>query len=284
MNSVPQYGDRGKSAWPLQGRRVVLGVSGGVATYKVVEFVRLLVREYARVQVVMTDNATRFVSPLTFQAVSGNSVFTELFSLQQDAEIGHIRVAEDADLFVVAPATANTLAGIAAGTANNPVTAVALATQAPTLLAPSMNSNMWTNAATQRNMSQLRGRQNVFTVGPEDGFLACKWVGLGRLAEPVQILEAAARILTPSDLEGLHIVVTAGPTHERLDPVRFLTNRSSGKMGYALAHAAVRRGASVSLVSGPTALSPPSGVQYVPVQTAQEMRDAVFRAMPGQIS
>jgi phosphopantothenoylcysteine decarboxylase/phosphopantothenate--cysteine ligase len=266
------------AANPLAGKRIVLGVAGGIAAYKAVELLRLLVKAGATVQVVMTDKARAFVGPLTFQALSGRPVFSDLFSLTQESEIGHIEAADAADLIIIAPATATTMARMAAGLANDALTAVVLATTAPVLLAPSMNVNMWNDPITQRNVRQLVELGGMRTVGPGSGFLACQWIGPGRLAEPADIIEAASRVLTEPDLRGRRIVVSAGPTREALDPVRFLSNRSSGRMGYAIALAAARRGAEVTLVSGPTSLEPPLGVELERVTTAAEMGEAVARA------
>ncbi len=263
---------------PLHGKHIILGVSGGIAAYKAVELLRLFSKAGAEVQVVMTARATEFVGALTFQALSGRAVFTDMFSLTQESEIGHIQVADNADLVVIAPATANTIARLSAGFADDPLTAVCLATKAPVLLAPSMNVNMWSNPITQANVDRLARVAGMHVVGPGSGFLACRWTGPGRLAEPPDIAEAAARILTADDLAGKRLVVSAGPTQEDLDPVRFLSNRSSGRMGFALALAAARRGADVTLVTGPVALTPPLGVTVIEARSAQQMCDAVVDA------
>lgn len=268
-------------AHPLRGRTVVVAVGGGIAAYKAVELVRLLTRADAHVRVVMTPRAREFVGPLTFQALSGRPVMTDLFDLTQESEIGHIQVADRADLVIVAPATANVLARMAAGMADCPVTAVVLATRAPVLVAPSMNVNMWQNRITQANVRRLVEVAGMHVVGPDAGFLACRWTGPGRLAEPADIVEAAAHLLTPRDLAGRRVVVTAGPTHEAIDPVRFVGNRSSGRMGYAVARAAARRGAAVQLVSGPTALEAPLGVERALVQSARAMAAATEAAAAG---
>jgi len=265
-----------KTSNPLTGAKVVVGIGGGIAAYKAVELVRMLTKVDASTRAVMTSSATEVVGELTLQALTGQSVFTNLFDLSQESEIGHIEVADQADLIIVAPASANLIARMAAGMANDALTAVLLATRAPILIAPSMNVNMWQNPLTQRNVRQLIDVRGVHVVGPGDGFLACRWTGPGRLAEPVDILEAACRVLTRQDLAGVRIVVSAGPTRERLDPVRFLGNRSSGKMGYALATAAARRGAEVTIVSGPVALEQPPGIEVVRVQSAREMKTAIF--------
>ncbi len=261
-------------AYPLRGRSVVVAVGGGIAAYKAVELVRLLTKAEAEVRVVMTPRASEFVGPLTFQALSGRPVMTDLFDLTQESEIGHIQVADRAGLIIVAPATASLLARMAAGMADCPVSAVVLATRAPVLVAPSMNVNMWQNPLTQANVRRLIDVAGVQLVGPDAGFLACRWTGPGRLAEPADIVEAAAHVLTARDLAGMKVVVTAGPTWEPVDPVRFVGNRSSGRMGYAVARAAARRGAAVRLVSGPTAIDAPLGVDRDQVESARAMAQA----------
>jgi len=265
---------------PLSGRRIVVAVCGGIAAYKSAVLVRELVRKGAEVNVVMTQAARRFVGEMTFQALSGNRVFTELFDLGQEAEIGHIGVADRAELVIVAPATANTLARLAAGMADDAVSAVALATRAPLLLAPAMNVNMWENPITQRNVEALVRLRGAALVGPDAGFLACRWVGPGRMAEPEDIAFAAERMLSVADFGGRRVLITAGPTREAIDPVRFLSNRSTGRMGFALARAAVLRGADVDLVAGPTSLEPPPGVSLHSVKSAAEMREVVLARYP----
>lgn len=255
----------------------MLGVGGGIAAYKSVELLRALVKAGAQVQVAMTQGAQRFVTALTFQTLSAQPVFTDMFDNQQDADIGHIRVADGASLIVIAPATANLMARLAAGNANDPVTAAVLAATCPVLLAPAMNVNMWNAPATRANVSTLAAR-GMYLVGPEQGFLACKWIGQGRLSEPGDIVEAAAQLLTPQDFKDKHVVVSAGGTEEALDPVRFLGNRSTGKMGYALAKAAVRRGARVTLIAGPGCLPVPGGADHVGVRSAAQMCDAILAA------
>lgn len=268
-------------AQPFAHKTVVVGVCGGIAAYKSVELVRLLTKAGATVQVVMTDRARHFVGELTFQALTGRPVFTDLFDLTQESEIGHIQLADGADLVIVAPATANAMARMAAGMADDILTSVTLATRAPVLLAPSMNVNMWEHPLTRANVERLESVAGVALVGPGAGFLACRWIGPGRMAEPGEIVEAAARLLTENDLAGTTVVVTAGPTHEAVDPVRFLSNRSSGKMGFAVARAAIRRGARVRLVSGPVHLEPPAGADFVPVTDARSMARAVAAAADG---
>lgn len=262
-------------ATPLAGAEIVVAVGGGIAAYKACELVRLLTKAGALVTVVMTRRAQKFVGALTFQALSGRAVMTELVDPGQEHDIGHIRVADRADLMIVAPATANLIARLAAGMADDAVTAVALATRAPLLLAPSMNVNMWANPLTAANVRRLIDVAGAHVVGPGDGFLACRWTGPGRLAEPADIVTAAARLRTAPDLAGRRIVITAGPTHEPIDPVRYLGNRSSGKMGYALAAAALQRGAAVTLIAGPTALPDPVGVEVVHVEDARAMARAL---------
>ena len=259
----------------LAGRRVLLGVSGGIAAYKAAELLRLFVRAGAEVRVTMTRAATEFIAPLTFQSLSGRPVTHTLFDLHAAATIGHIEIADWAELFVVAPATADLLARLAHGQADEVVATIALACRAPLLVAPAMNINMWQHAATQANLALLVAR-GVRTVGPDAGDLACGWVGQGRMAEPLEILEAASRVLSPRALVGEHVLVTAGPTHEAIDPVRYISNRSTGKMGYAVAAEAAARGAKVTLVSGPTNLAVPPGVTRADVVTAAEMRSAVL--------
>src|SRR5215468_1953599 len=267
-------------AHPLQGKIVVLGICGGIAAYKAAELVRLLVKAGADVHVVMTRAAREFIGELTFQTLSGHPVATELFSLTQESEIGHIRLADKAHLLLVAPATADVIARMAAGMGDDLLTTVALATKAPVLLAPAMNVNMWEHPITRANVERLVGF-GVQVVGPGSGFLACRWTGPGRLAEPADIVEAAARLLTPKDLAGKRVLVTAGPTHEAIDAVRFIANRSSGKMGYAIARAAAARGATVTLVSGPTAIPAPLGVDVVGIASALDLAEAT-RAHAGE--
>jgi phosphopantothenoylcysteine decarboxylase / phosphopantothenate---cysteine ligase len=256
-------------------KKIVLGVTGGIACYKAVELTRLLVKDGFRVQVVMSRGAMEFVAPLTFQTLSGQPVASETFNLTQESEIGHINLADSADLFVIAPATANIIGKLAAGIADDLLTTVLMATRAPVLVAPAMNVNMYANPFLQENLRKLR-RVGYHVLEPADGYLACGYEGKGRLPEPEKILEEIKVLLRKKDLGGERIVITAGPSREPLDPVRYISNRSSGKMGYALARAAIRRGAEVALVSGPTALEPPSGSRVVPVLTAAEMRTAVL--------
>jgi len=261
--------------------KIALGVSGGIAAYKAAEIVRLLQDRGVRVQVIMTAAAQEFVRPLTFAALSGEKVITSMFgsAAEQpnlDSAVEHISVAQSIGALLVAPATADTIAKFAQGIANDFLSTLYLATTAPVVVAPAMNVNMWEHPATQANLEILR-RRGVTIVEPGSGYLACGMIGAGRLAEPEQIVAATLeRLGVAQDLVGETVLVTAGPTHEPIDPVRYLGNRSSGKMGYALAEAALRRGAKVVLVSGPTALQPPSAAETIFVETAQQMRTAVL--------
>ena len=262
--------------------RVLLGVTGCIGAYKAAEILRGLQRENVDVQVIMTRHATEFVQPLTFEALSGHKVITEMFDRPDYSEIEHIRVAREADLLLVAPATANIIAKFAHGIADDFLTTVYLSNTNPVLIAPAMNVEMWRHAATQQNLTVLRSR-GVDAINPDDGYQACGEIGVGRLAEPEYIVSRALAILRSSgsskDLAAETVIVTAGPTIEDLDPVRFLTNRSSGKMGYAVAEAARDRGARVTLVSGPTNLAPLSGVDTVQVRSALQMHDAVIKRL-----
>jgi len=278
---MPADEQHGRSAPAGRARRqVLLAVSGGIAAYKAPELVRALLRDGVSVRCALTPAAARFVAPLALQTVSGHAVRTELFDPEQEGAIDHIALADWADLVVLAPATANLLAKLTHGLADDLVSTLLLATRAPLLAAPAMNVNMWRHPATQANVERLRER-GVRFVGPEAGFLACGWEGEGRMAEPAAIAAEAGRLLAPKTLVGEQVVVTAGGTREPIDPVRAVANRSSGKMGYAIAAEAALRGADVVLVSGPTALPAPPGVRVVAVETALEMRDAVRAALPG---
>ena len=261
--------------------RVALGVTGGVAAYKAAELVRRLQQDGLEVEVIMTRRAQEFITPLTFAALTGRKVITEMFSAEDaapanvESAIEHIAVAQRIDALVIAPATANSIAKLAQGLANDFLSTLVLATTAPVIIAPAMNVNMWEHSATQANLEILRARR-VRIVAPDEGYLACGMVGAGRLASVEAIANAVRDVLgIKHDLANETVLVTAGPTCEDVDPVRYLTNRSSGKMGYALADAARRRGARVILVSGPTALTAPDGVELVPVRTAAEMHHAV---------
>ncbi len=255
-------------------RTVVLGVGGGIAAYKACEVARLVVKGRGRVRVAMTPAATRFVGPLTFQALTGAPVVVDLLDEATERSYGHLQLAREADLFLVVPATADLIARLRAGMGDDAVTTTALAVTCPVLLAPAMNTRMWQNPAVRENLAALRAR-GWHVVGPGAGVLADGDVGEGRLAEPEEIAVAASRLLGNLDLSGRRVVVTAGPTREPIDPVRFISNPSSGKMGYAVAAVAARRGAEVVLVSGPTALPDPAGVRTLRVETAEEMARAV---------
>jgi phosphopantothenoylcysteine decarboxylase/phosphopantothenate--cysteine ligase len=268
-------------AAPLEGVRVVVCVGGGIAAYKAAELVRLFDKAGAHVDVAMTERAQAFVGPLTFQALTRRPVFTDLFSLTEEATIGHIQLADAADIVVVAPATANLISRLATAQADDPVTAIALATKAPVLIAPSMNVNMWSHPLVRANVQRLVDVAGYRVVGPGDGFLACRWVGPGRLAEPADIVEAAAHVLSPQDLAGTRVVVSAGPTYEAIDPARFIGNRSSGKMGVAIAAAAQRRGAEVTLLLGPSAVPQPVGVTTISVESAAQLDEQLRAAAKG---
>ena len=258
----------------LKGRRIVVGVTGGIAAYKVCDLVSRLKKRGAEVRVVLTEHACQFVQPLTFETLSGNRAYADAFD--RKFEIGHVALAKWGELFVVAPATANCMAKFAAGIADDLLTTTYLAATCPVLIAPAMNCAMWRHPATQANLSALVDR-GVHTVGPESGFLACGDEDVGRMSEPAQIVEAIEAILNPvRDLENLNVLVTAGPTVERIDPVRYITNRSTGKMGYAIAEAAAARGARVTLVSGPTRLDCPVGVERVDVESSAQLCEAVL--------
>jgi phosphopantothenoylcysteine decarboxylase/phosphopantothenate--cysteine ligase len=260
----------------LKGKHILLGVTGGIAAYKSAELIRLFIKAGCSVKVIMTRHAKEFITPLTLQTLSGNPVFMDMFSLIRDHDIAHIALAEEADVLVIAPATANIIGKMAAGLADDLLTTVALATKAPVLICPAMNTNMYENAVVQENMRKLANRRcHIMAAG--EGELACKTEGWGRLPHIEDILDEVQYILTEKDLAGKRILVTAGPTREPFDPVRFITNYSSGKMGYALAIVARRRGAAVTLISGPTALLVPSGVDFIPVSSAVEMREAVMQ-------
>ena len=259
----------------IKGKQIVVGITGGIAAYKAAELVRQFRKRDAAVDVIMTRNAQHFVTPLTFQTISGHPVFTDLFSSYQP-EISHIALADKADVLIIAPATANIIAKIASGLADDLLSTVALATTAPLIIAPAMNTKMWENPITQANIKKLKER-DVTIVDPSTGELACGYGGKGRLAEIEDIVDRTLDILTPKDLQGERILITAGPTHEPIDPIRMLTNRSSGKMGYALAKASFRRGAKVMLVTGPTTLTPLDHIHTMHVTTAFEMDRAVSK-------
>ena len=260
----------------MKGRQIVLGVTGGIAAYKAAEFVRLLAKVEAIVHVVMTRNAQEFVTPLTFQTLSGNPVATETFALLEESKIGHVALADLAEVIVILPATANIIGKIANGIADDFLSTTVMASRAPVLIVPSMNVTMWENTALQKNLSTLIER-GYHLVEPGIGELACHWYGKGRLAELDEVVERMEDLFSPKDLRGEQILITAGPTQEPIDPVRFITNPSTGKMGFALAQVARRRGAEVTLVTGPTALSlPRRDIEVFRVRTAEEMRKTVL--------
>ena len=279
----------------MQGKRILLIVGGGIAAYKSLELVRRLKERGASVRAILTRGGAEFVTPLSFSVLTEEHAFTDLFDLKDEAEIGHIRLSREADLIVVAPATADLLAKMAHGLASDLATAVLLATDKPVLVAPAMNVRMWEHFATQRNLATLRA-DGIRLVGPEEGEMACGEFGLGRMAEPVAILEAIANLLgsekvtplakaTPlRTLSERHVLITSGPTQEPIDPVRYIANRSSGKQGHALARAARALGAKVTLVSGPVTLPDPEGVRVVKVHTAHEMLAAVLSALPADVA
>lgn len=266
----------------LTGRKIVLGVTGGIAAYKSAELVSRLRHLGAEVHVIMTQNATEFVSPLTFQTLSANQVITDTFQAPEYWNVEHIALAKLAEVFVIAPATANILAKMAAGIADDMLSTTVLATKAPVLAAPAMNTGMWTAEATRTNAKILRER-GVRFIGPESGALACGDEGAGRMSEPENIAEEICRILNPiRDLAGLKVLVTAGATRERLDPVRFITNDSSGKMGLALAEAARERGAQVTAVCGSLSVSVPEGIRTIRIESAGELLDVMMKEAPAQ--
>jgi phosphopantothenoylcysteine decarboxylase/phosphopantothenate--cysteine ligase len=263
----------------LKGKRILLGITGGIAAYKAAELVRLLVRAGADVRVAMTEAATRFVTPVTFQALSGQPVWSDLWDPRLPDAMGHIQLSRDRELIVVAPASADFMAKVAHGLADDLLSTLCVARRCPLMLAPAMNVEMWENAATQRNLGVLRD-DGVLIEGPAAGDQACGETGYGRMLEPAQIVAEIEAFFAPKRLAGKRVLVTAGPTEEPVDPVRVLTNASSGKMGYAVARAAQEAGAEVTLVSGPVSLATPAGVARIDVRTAQEMFEAVKKRAP----
>ena len=264
---------------PLKGKNIVLCVTGGIAAYKAADLVSRLKKEGAEVDVLMTKSACEFITPLTLEVLSGRRVVTDMFDRDFPWEVEHIALAKKADVFVVAPATANFIGKAAHGIADDMVTTTFLATKAPVLVAPAMNTGMYTNPAVQDNMELLRSRGIQF-IEPEEGRLACGDTGKGKLADPAVIVEAIRDQFIPRDLEGISVLVTAGPTREAMDPVRFISNHSTGKMGYAIAAHALRRGAKVTLVTGPVSLTPPRGVEVVPILSACDLREVVISRLP----
>ncbi len=265
----------------LTDRRILIGVSGGIAAYKIAELIRLLREQGAHCRVVMTQAATQFITPLTLQALSGNPVHLQLFDPEQEQSMGHIELARWADLILVAPSTANTIAKISHGIADDLLTTTLLASSAAKIIAPAMNSQMWSAPATQRNLDQLR-LDGYQIIDPESGALACGESGMGRMAAPATLLQSAIDHFRSGPLLGRRITITAGPTREAIDPVRYITNRSSGKMGFAIASAAQQLGATVRLVSGPVQQQTPRGVERIDVESAEQMLAAVLQA-PGDI-
>jgi phosphopantothenoylcysteine decarboxylase/phosphopantothenate--cysteine ligase len=263
----------------LNGKNILFGVTGSIAVYKSLEIIRRLTEEGAYVTVVMTEAACRFISPLTFEMVSGKPVFRDLF----EGYYRHISLAKESHLFIVAPATANTINKLSCGIADNLLSTLWLVYEGPALLAPAMNERMYKKAIVQKNISEL-SKRGANIVGPETGGLACQEEGIGRMSGVSEIIESAKEILTRKDLEGHRILVTAGPTREALDPIRYISNRSSGKMGFAIARAAHRRGAEVTLISGPTALKMPSGISFIPVERTSDMEKAVLKYFPKSTS
>lgn len=259
----------------LMNKRILLGVTGSIAAYKSADLVRRLREVGADVRVVMTENAKRFITPLTMQAVSGYPVHDELFDLQAEAAMGHIELARWADVVLVAPASADCMARLENGNADDLLTTLCLATRAPVVIAPAMNQGMWQHTMTQSNLQALK-QKGIHVFGPGAGSQACGDVGLGRMLEPTEIVEKVSALFATGALAGFNVLITAGPTHEAIDPVRYMTNGSSGKMGYALAEAAKEAGASVTLISGPVHLPIPLQVAYIPVITAEEMHTAVM--------
>lgn len=257
----------------LKNKKILLGITGGIAAYKAAELCRLLIKQHAEVRICMTRSAQEFISPLTLQALSTHPIHTDLFDLDAEAAMGHIALAKWADMIVIAPTTANTIAKIAHGLADNLLTTLILASQAPIYIAPAMNQAMWSHSQTQRNCQQLI-TQGITVLGPASGSQACGDTGLGRMLEPEDIVKQLSQQNIPALLQGISILITAGPTQEALDPVRYLSNRSSGKMGYAIAQAAQQMGASVQLISGPVSLTPPLSIKTTTIKTAQQLLTA----------
>ena len=267
----------------MSDKRILLIVGGGIAAYKACELIRLIRQAGMSVRCVLTDGGAQFVTPMTLATLSGKPVHSSLWDLKDEAEIGHIQLSRQADLVVVAPATADLLARMAGGLASDLATTLLLATDKPVLAAPAMNVRMWQHPATRRNVAQLRV-DGVTILDPDDGEMACGEYGPGRLPEPQAILDAILSALAPQRLAGRHVVVTAGPTHEPIDPIRYLANRSSGKQGFAVARALAELGARVTLVAGPVTLPTPAGVDRIDVETAKQMAEAVDGALPADVA
>lgn len=271
---------------PVSGRRILIIIGGGIAAYKTLELIRRLRERGAKVRAILTRAGAEFVTPLSVSSLTGDKVYSELFSLTDEAEMGHIELSRDADLLVVVPATADLMAKMAAGLANDLASTALLATDKPVLVAPAMNVRMWEHPATRRNVAQL-GQDGVLFVGPAEGAMACGEFGPGRMAEPPEILAAIENALRSGaqlPLAGKHVLVTSGPTHEPIDPVRYIANRASGKQGHAIAAAAAAAGARVTLVSGPVSIPDPIGVRTIHVESAREMQAAVEAALPADIA
>ncbi len=275
----------GSQTGNLTGKRVLLIVSGGIAAFKALELIRLLRKQGCAVRCVLTRNGAEFVTALSLQALSESKVYTDLFSLTDESEMGHIQLSRSADLVVVAPASADLLARMTAGMADDLAATVLLATDKPVLVAPAMNVRMWMHAATQANMTTLKAR-GIQVVGPEEGAMACNEFGYGRMSEPAAILTAIEAMLTPAPrpLSGKHAIVTSGPTHEPIDPVRYIANRSSGRQGHAIAAALVELGARVTLISGPVSVPDPVGATVLRIESAEQMLAACRSALPADIA
>ncbi len=268
----------------LKNKRILLIVGGGIAAYKIPELIQNLRDEGAEVRCVLTESGSEFVTPLTLSSLSGHKVYQSLFNLTDEAEMGHIRLSREADIVLVAPITANLMAKMAQGIANDLASTTLLASDKPVVVAPAMNVKMWNHPATQRNVELLQ-QDGVTFIGPEDGRMACGEMGIGRMSEPEKITQMLVELLTlEQDLKGKKVIVTAGPTHEPIDPIRFIANRSSGKQGYAIADELAKRGADTILISGPTNISPPEYVKFQQVETAQEMLTACYEALPCDIA
>lgn len=265
----------------LKGKHIVLGVTGSIAAYKIASLASMLVKKQADVTVIMTPNATNFINPITFESLTGNKCLVDTFDRNFQFQVEHVALAKLADVFLVAPASANVIAKAAHGIADDMLTTTLLACQCPKIFAPAMNTRMYENPIVQDNMEKLKG-YGMEMITPSNGYLACGDTGAGKMPEPETLFEAIVKALTPKDLAGKKVLVTAGPTQERMDPVRYISNHSTGKMGYAVARAAMLRGADVTLVSGETALQPPEGVKVVPVISAADMAQAVKAAASEQ--
>ena len=265
----------------LQDKRILLILTGGIAAYKGLDLIRRLRERGAAVTPVLTRAGEQFVTPLAVSALAGEKVYRDLFDLTDEAEMGHIQLSRSADLILVAPATADIMAKMAQGRADDLASTLLLATDTPVMIAPAMNVRMWDHPATQRNLAQLRA-DGVAVVGPNDGDMACGEYGPGRMSEPLEIVAAVEGHFGPKPLAGKHVLITSGPTHEPIDPVRYIANRSSGAQGTAIAQALLGLGADVTFVTGPAEVAPPAGATLVPVETAEEMRDAVLAALPAQ--